>query len=980
MMIINELAELKKNFIDNLKALLGKNDNLLKDEDLWNCYLIARSKDEPLPSHELADAFESNIKILTIILQKVLSDDEFSELKPHLQRVITSISAEKLLEPNKSVFIELLKKAVLLDTMEQYKSKLYSTCLYKFGRPENHTLKDTPLILSLYDAVYKKMIALKQAPGMYPFYAEYAYVVYRANRDMKEDLNPLAVELCKKSIELKEEKNSAANLYLGYMHEFFPLHFSQNINESYDLAESYYEKSSQMGSVIAHSRLASLLKKKTPERWWELMNADENLSALTATIEKNKNFAFSMLLSGPHGSGQYEFAQQILDRLNIPYEEISLLTCALSGENNIYQKLQSIEKSGKAYIIEYSEILYEQQKYSSNYLPEKISYSLQTILKNNQLPIIFIADDINKLNINLRSCFMFRITFNYLDKAQKEVAYKLYFGIDAPDNLDQLSGLTLDDFNKAKRKAKVLGCANDETKIYELLKEEVKYKFNGNVYSSAAASFSDKLINSDTNLFELTNKLTRSEQTKFTMLIYGPPGTGKSYYLRYLAAKLGLDTLEKTAADLFSPYQGEPARKVKKMFDEAQERKAIIILDEVDEILKSRAEINSENGNWKIDMVNAFLTCLDQAQYPVVCTTNFVEKIDPAILRRFIFKLKFDYLTTEQNRLAFKFFFKQEPPKKLDEISYLTNGDYATVKTQSLLLDFSDDTEKLLEGLQQEVNAKRYTNNLYEANLLEFDKNLLNTDSEMLQKIETQLLNRNVLNLKIMLSGPAGSGKMTYAQYLVKLLNMNCQIYTDKDFLERNTFSYEKIRDLFAKAAENKAIIIFNNIRYFSRKDTYDTLGQMLSNISNTNSDLDVELFEQIKNYPYPIIFTTHNAEKTLHQIDNFRHIVNFIIKFDWLNGSQIRYLYKKTFSYRLPLTYHATKRKHLTLLFFKNLFNTVNLLGLSNNPSEIYRLFKEKSNKNETIYIKRFLAKIFLFILGLSSLFYSIRLIFGGF
>ena len=83
-----------------------------------------------------------------------------------------------------------------------------------------------------------------------------------------------------------------------------------------------------------------------------------------------------------------------------------------------------------------------------------------------------------------------------------------------------------------------------------------------------------------------------------------------------------------------------------------------------------------------------------------------MDNIDKAALRRFSFKVKYDFLTPDQVITAFKDFFNQIISK--DEIVDLTNltpGDFVVIKKQADLLDITDKSE-LLSKLRQEQLVK----------------------------------------------------------------------------------------------------------------------------------------------------------------------------------------------------------------------------------------------------------------------------------
>ena len=81
----------------------------------------------------------------------------------------------------------------------------------------------------------------------------------------------------------------------------------------------------------------------------------------------------------------------------------------------------------------------------------------------------------------------------------------------------------------------------------------------------------------------------------------------------------------------------------------------------------------------EISQVNETLTWMESHPFPFACTTNFAEALDPASLRRFVFKVKLDCLNAEQAEQAFPVFFGLEPPSGLAAMRILTPGDFAVV-------------------------------------------------------------------------------------------------------------------------------------------------------------------------------------------------------------------------------------------------------------------------------------------------------------
>jgi len=190
------------------------------------------------------------------------------------------------------------------------------------------------------------------------------------------------------------------------------------------------------------------------------------------------------------------------------------------------------------------------------------------------------------------------------------------------------------------------------------------------------------------------------------ILLYGPPGTGKSAYAKYLAEEVNMPLVTKKASDLLGQYVGETEKNIASAFQEAKEKNAILLLDEVDSFLNSR---EGNNQSWESTMVNEMLTQMESFDGVFVATTNFNKKLDHAVARRFDFKIKLDYLTPEQSIKMFKqlvYRIQKQTRGQLVKLINLTPGDFAVVARKSALLGKYEDNE-ILDLLMQESIYKQ---------------------------------------------------------------------------------------------------------------------------------------------------------------------------------------------------------------------------------------------------------------------------------
>lgn len=124
----------------------------------------------------------------------------------------------------------------------------------------------------------------------------------------------------------------------------------------------------------------------------------------------------------------------------------------------------------------------------------------------------------------------------------------------------------------------------------------------------------------------------------------GPPGTGKTAFAHHLAREIDRPLVSKKASDLLSPYLGELEQNLAGAFRDAQRDGAVLLLDEADSFLRDR---RAATHSWEITQVNELLKQLEEHVGYVILSTNFLDLLDPAVLRRLDLKVTFGYLRDE---------------------------------------------------------------------------------------------------------------------------------------------------------------------------------------------------------------------------------------------------------------------------------------------------------------------------------------------
>jgi SpoVK/Ycf46/Vps4 family AAA+-type ATPase len=207
--------------------------------------------------------------------------------------------------------------------------------------------------------------------------------------------------------------------------------------------------------------------------------------------------------------------------------------------------------------------------------------------------------------------------------------------------------------------------------------------------------------NTDLDLNKFTERLMTANPA-FSLCLYGAPGTGKSEYGRYLAKRLGKQVLYKRASDLQSMWLGECEKNIAKAFKEAREGKKVLIIDEGDSFLQDRTKARQ---SWEISQVNEMLSQMENHDQPFIITTNLMDNLDPASLRRFTFKMKFDFMRPEQSAKLFEKYFKLPAPTRIERFDNLAPGDFSTVMKKVTILGVEDPNE-ILNLIEDELKVK----------------------------------------------------------------------------------------------------------------------------------------------------------------------------------------------------------------------------------------------------------------------------------
>jgi SpoVK/Ycf46/Vps4 family AAA+-type ATPase len=473
------------------------------------------------------------------------------------------------------------------------------------------------------------------------------------------------------------------------------------------------------------------------------------LCKLLQTAVARQEAGINVLLYGPPGTGKTELAKVVAQAAGLELFEVEVADRdgnSLSGRDR-YRSLQIaqvfLKGSARAALLfdevedvfpplssEAAHLLARADAHGS---PPSGSVSgkawVNQILETNHVPTIWVTNRIEQIDPAFRRRFAYHLELNSPPPGARErVLRKTLEGVTVSDafvaKLAARKGLTPAQIRTAVRFAQLAtdGQApsgdKQEAYIEQLMERQLKNADHalGNRTAPDAPAAADSSyalehlhIESRYDIERIVSAL--QVRRHGSLCFYGPPGTGKSALARYMANRLGMPLLVRQASDLMSKYIGETEQNMAAMFREAEHEGAMLLLDEADSFLADR---RGAQRNYEVTEVNEMLQGMERFKGIFICTTNLMDRVDQAALRRFSFKLQFKPLTLAQREALFATEtgdgdsqqLPQAVRKRLAQLDQLCLGDFAAVKQQARILGTEMDMLEFLEQLEAEHRIK----------------------------------------------------------------------------------------------------------------------------------------------------------------------------------------------------------------------------------------------------------------------------------
>ncbi len=459
-----------------------------------------------------------------------------------------------------------------------------------------------------------------------------------------------------------------------------------------------------------------------------------------------KEAGVNILLYGPPGTGKTELAKVIAQHVGLELFEVEYADRdgnSLSGRDR-YRSLQIaqvfLKGSAQAALLfdEVEDVFPPLTSETASFIaradahatPANASVSgkawVNQILESNAVPTIWVTNRIEQIDPAFRRRFAYHLELKSPPPGAREgVVRKTLEGISVSEafvaRLSGRKGLTPAQIRTAARFARLSTPENgvsDSALMETLIDRQLKNAdlALGNPAAEtgrpqALSRYDLSYLNVETRypLQRIVDSLTSRRHG--TLCFYGPPGTGKTALAEHIARELGRPLIIRRASDLMSKYVGETEQNMAAMFREAEGENAVLLLDEADSFLQDR---RGAQRNYEVSEVNEMLQGMERHPGVFICTTNLMERIDEAALRRFTFKIQFLPLQPEQREQLFVQEACGGDASRLDprsqnalkQLDQLCLGDFAAVKRQLEILGAELTPAEFLDQLLAEHRIK----------------------------------------------------------------------------------------------------------------------------------------------------------------------------------------------------------------------------------------------------------------------------------
>ena len=362
--------------------------------------------------------------------------------------------------------------------------------------------------------------------------------------------------------------------------------------------------------------------------------------------------------------------------------------------------------------------------------------------------------------------------------------------------------------------------------------------------------------------FELLVRLLKGAATQgapgISVLLHGPPGTGKTEMARSLAAAAGVACygVGEMGSQVSEPSRDERIGALRLGHSLLRNRRdTVLLFDEMEDVIGD-ADKSSGGRTRRRPGSKVYMNRLvETGALPVIWTTNSIDGLDDALLRRMSMVVHMDYPAHRAAHALVERVSAEEGVAPSEAMLRLA-GDaretatVARVSARAARLAGEDDGAPIARSLVRALRG----GTLPQPGPGDIDLALYETDRPI-GELCASLCRSGASDISMLLTGPPGTGKTALAHHFARALDRPLMVKRASDLLSKWVGGTEaRIAAAFESARRDEAVLFF------------DEADSLLFDRTTARANWEVgqvnELLSWLDRHPYPVLAATNFDER----------------------------------------------------------------------------------------------------------------------